>query len=137
MAVSTFKPKLLYIWSLFINSTFQPQQKGKQGTKGAKQIVEENATTLSFYRNMAVLSNAISLLILVFYNSTISIVNNPHSYVSRSTYLCFFQILYLFSCAVYIGAYQFMVFMSKPKYSETQQLIDPGVDLNMEGGIAE
>lgn len=30
-----------------------------------------------------------------------------------------------------------MVFMSKPKYSETQQLIDPGVDLNMEGGIAE
>lgn len=30
-----------------------------------------------------------------------------------------------------------MVFMSRPKYTETQQLIDPGVDLNMEGGIAE
>lgn len=30
-----------------------------------------------------------------------------------------------------------MVFMSKPKYSETQQLLDAGVDLNMEGGIAE
>lgn len=47
------------------------------------------------------------------------------------------QVLYLFACAVYIAAYQFMAFMSKPKYSETNQLIDPGVDLNMEGGIAE
>lgn len=86
---------------------------------------------------MAVLSNAISLLILVFYNSTVSIVNNPHRFVFLFINLWVFQILYLFSCAVYIGAYQFMVFMSKPKYSETQQLIDPGVDLNMEGGIAE
>jgi len=30
----------------------QAPQKGKQATKGAKQIVEENAATLSFYRNM-------------------------------------------------------------------------------------
>jgi len=96
-----------------------PPPKGKQGTKGAKQIVEENVATLSFYRNMAVISNALSLVILVFYNSTISIL------------------LYLFSCAIYIGAYQFMAYMSNPKYTETGQLIDSGVDLNMEGGIAE
>ncbi|XP_044272361.1 transmembrane protein 208 [Tribolium madens] len=96
-----------------------PPQKGKQGTKGAKQIVEENVSTLNFYRNMAIVSNALSLIILVFYNSTISIV------------------LYLFSCAVYIGAYQFMVYMAKPKHTETGQLLDSGVDLNMEGGIAE
>ncbi|KAJ3662568.1 hypothetical protein Zmor_006910 [Zophobas morio] len=96
-----------------------PPQKGKQGTKGAKQIVEENVSTLNFYRNMAIISNALSLIILVFYNSTISIV------------------LYLFSCLVYIGSYQFMVYMAKPKYSESGQLLDSGVDLNMEGGIAE
>lgn len=30
-----------------------------------------------------------------------------------------------------------MAYMAKSKYSETGQLLDPGVDLNMEGGIAE
>lgn len=30
-----------------------------------------------------------------------------------------------------------MVFMARPKYTETGQIIDSGVDLNMEGGIAE
>ncbi|KAB0792303.1 hypothetical protein PPYR_14262 [Photinus pyralis] len=96
-----------------------PQQKGKQATKGAKQIVEENVSTLNFYRNMAIASNATSLIILVFYNSPISIF------------------LYLFSCFVYIASYQFMVYMAKTKHSETGQLVDSGVDLNMEGGIAE
>ncbi|KAK5640623.1 hypothetical protein RI129_011434 [Pyrocoelia pectoralis] len=97
-----------------------PQQKSaKQATKGAKQIVEENVSTLNFYRNMAIGSNAASLIILVFYNSPISIF------------------LYLFSCCIYIGSYQFMVYMAKTKYGETGQLIDSGVDLNMEGGIAE
>ncbi|KAK4873496.1 hypothetical protein RN001_015525 [Aquatica leii] len=96
-----------------------PQQKGKQGTKGAKQIVEENASTLKFYRNMAIGANATSLIILVFYNSPISIF------------------LYLFSCAVYISTYQFMAYMAKAKVTENGQIIDSGVDLNMEGGIAE
>ncbi|KAG5887426.1 hypothetical protein JTB14_024625 [Gonioctena quinquepunctata] len=96
-----------------------PQQKGKQGTKGAKQIVEENVATLNFYRNMAIGANALSLMILVFYFNAISIL------------------LYVFSSAIYIGSYQFMAYMAKAKYSETGQLIDSGVDLNMEGGIAE
>jgi hypothetical protein len=30
-----------------------------------------------------------------------------------------------------------MVYMAKPKYNESGQLLDSGVDLNMEGGIAE
>ncbi|CAH1979952.1 unnamed protein product [Acanthoscelides obtectus] len=96
-----------------------PPQKGKQKTKGANQIVEDNIATLSFYRNMAIGANALSLIILVFYQSTISII------------------LYLFSCLVYIGSYQFMAYMAKAKYFETGKLIDSGVDLNMEGGIAE
>ncbi|KAF2901219.1 hypothetical protein ILUMI_04963 [Ignelater luminosus] len=96
-----------------------PPQKGKQGTKGAKQIVEENVSTLNYYRNMAIGANALSLIILVFYNSYISIF------------------LYLFSCVIYIGAYQFMTYMAKAKYSDSGQLLDSGVDLNMQGGIGE
>ena len=30
-----------------------------------------------------------------------------------------------------------MAYMAKAKYSESGQLIDSGIDLNMEGGIAE
>jgi hypothetical protein len=30
-----------------------------------------------------------------------------------------------------------MVYMARPKYSETGQLLDGGVDLNMESGVAE
>ncbi|XP_066249988.1 transmembrane protein 208 isoform X1 [Euwallacea similis] len=96
-----------------------PPQKGKQATKGAKTIVEENQATLSFYRNMAMISNALSLAILVFYSSTINIL------------------LYIFSTAVYIAAHQFMAYMAQAKYSENGQLLDSGNDLNMEGGIAE
>lgn len=40
----------------------QPQ-KGKQGTKGAKQIVEENAATLKFYQYMAAGSTTIFFII--------------------------------------------------------------------------
>lgn len=99
--------------------------------------MEENVQTLNFYRNMAIVSNAVSLIILVFYNSTISIVSITVIRFLLGSNIYFLQLLYLFSCAVYIGAYQFMVFMSKPKHTETGQLIDTGVDLNMEGGIAE
>ncbi|XP_028142810.1 transmembrane protein 208 [Diabrotica virgifera virgifera] len=96
-----------------------PPQKGKQGTKGAKQIVEENVATLKFYKYMAIISNAVSLIVLYLLDSGISIL------------------LYMFACAIFIGCYQFMAYMAKAKYSETGQLLDSGVDLNMEGGIAE
>lgn len=45
--------------------------------------------------------------------------------------------LYFFSCLIYLGSYQFMAYMAKTKYTEMGQLLDSGVDLNMEGGIAE
>lgn len=41
------------------------------------------------------------------------------------------------SVAIMLGSYQFMVFMSKAKYSDSGVLLDSGNDLNMEGGIAE
>lgn len=51
--------------SKFLNeneSIFQPPQKGKQATKGAKQIVEENVATLKFYRNMSLGSSVLFLV---------------------------------------------------------------------------
>lgn len=41
------------------------------------------------------------------------------------------------SCIVQFGAYKFMAYMSKATFSESGQLLDSGVDLNMSGGIAE
>ena len=43
----------------------------------------------------------------------------------------------MFCGIAYASAYQFMCYMAKAKYTESGQIIDSGVDLNMEGGIAE
>lgn len=43
----------------------------------------------------------------------------------------------MFAGLIHTAAFQFMAYMAKVKHSETGQLLDPGVDLNMEGGIAE
>jgi len=48
-----------------------------------------------------------------------------------------FQTLFLLSAAVHIASIQFMTYMAKPKITDTNQILDSGVDLNMEGGIAE
>ncbi|OAD58416.1 hypothetical protein WN48_10915 [Eufriesea mexicana] len=45
--------------------------------------------------------------------------------------------LTIFSGIVYIGTYQFMKYIARVTYSESGQLLDSGIDLNMEGGIAE
>ncbi|XP_036331713.1 transmembrane protein 208 [Rhagoletis pomonella] len=98
-----------------------PSQKGKQGTKGAKQIVEENKATLKFYRNMAIGCSAGTVLInLIFFGiSTVTVIMGIIAVLSLT------------------AAVQFMVFMSRPKYSESGTILDSGNDLNMEGGIAE
>lgn len=43
----------------------------------------------------------------------------------------------IIALAAHIGAYQFMAMMSKANLSETGAILDPGTDLNLEGGIAE
>jgi len=46
----------------------QPQ-KGKQGTKGQKQIFEENTATLNFYRNIALgASGGVALVTAIFFD---------------------------------------------------------------------
>lgn len=47
------------------------------------------------------------------------------------------QFMNIICIVAYIGGYQFMVFMARTQYTETGVLIDSGLDLNLEGGIAE
>lgn len=98
-------------------------QKGKQGTKGKKQILEENKSTLKFYAIVAVAATALHLFgNYLFFWDEISM---------------FYWTLIIFAVLVLIGCHQFMTYMARPAYSETGQLMDGGVDLNMESGIAE
>ncbi|MBN3293259.1 CNGB1 protein, partial [Polypterus senegalus] len=89
----TDSPKLLQI----------AEPKGKVGTKGKKQIFEENADTLKFYMRIILGANSWLLLAL----------------------------------AVYVGSYRSMSAMAKPVFSEDGSLLDGGIDLNMEQGLAE
>lgn len=47
------------------------------------------------------------------------------------------QLLTTFTGLVLAACYQFMCYMARVKYTESGQLLDSGVDLNMVGGIAE
>lgn len=121
-------------------------KKGKTLTKGAKQIKEENVSTLNFYIYMALVVMgiyfAVTMILFEFTTLTIvSLVSNglercSHNFLTMCIALLL-QSLTVFSTIVYIGSYQFMSYMARATYSESGQLLDPGVDLNMEGGIAE
>ncbi|XP_026317252.1 transmembrane protein 208 [Hyposmocoma kahamanoa] len=100
-----------------------PPQKGKAPTKGAKQILVENAATVNFYRNMAL--GAAS-----FY----AVLTAALYYDSLTTGIIFLNVLIL---SINIGCYQMMRYISRPIYSDNTQLVDPGLDLNMEGGMGE
>ncbi|KAJ0183913.1 hypothetical protein K1T71_000336 [Dendrolimus kikuchii] len=100
-----------------------PAQKGKAPTKGAKQILVENTATVNFYRNMALGSS-------VFYG-----INTSIFYYEHLTFWIIF--LNMFVMAIYIGCYQVMKYISKPRFGDNNQLLDPGLDLNMEGGMGE
>ncbi|KAE8609315.1 hypothetical protein XENTR_v10011773 [Xenopus tropicalis] len=97
--------------------------KGKVGTKGKKQIYEENKETLSFYLRIilgaTVLCGAINLGI--FYSSS--------NFWTWATLV--------FSGIVYAGAYRSMRSMAQASFSEDGSLLDGGIDLNMEQGMAE
>lgn len=97
--------------------------KGKVATKGKKQIYEENKETLSFYLRIilgaTVLYGAITLVI--FYHSS--------TFWSWATLI--------FSCVIYAVAYRSMRGMAQATFSEDGSLVDGGIDLNMEQGMAE
>ncbi|XP_008482423.1 transmembrane protein 208 [Diaphorina citri] len=98
-------------------------QKGKLATKGQKQIVEDNAATLSFYRNMVYGANGVYLVVMTILGASWTLGTG---------------FLLLLALCSYVGSYQFMKYMSTPKYGPDEKtLLDSGSDLNMEGGLGE
>nr|CAG4641343.1 EOG090X0IGL [Eulimnadia texana] len=105
-----------------LNTEQETTKSGKQATKGQKQIVEENAATLKFYSTMFLGTSAAYMLSMIFFWGTTTMTD---------------IVLFTLAVIVEFGAYSFMAYMAKAKYSETGQLLDGGIDLNMEAGIAE
>ncbi|XP_028170838.1 transmembrane protein 208 [Ostrinia nubilalis] len=100
-----------------------PPPKGKAPTKGAKQILMENSATVSFYRNMAVGAGVFHVLLLIcVYADSVTPFN-----------IC----MNVLVISLNATCYHLMRSMSQPKYTDNNQLIDPGLDLNMEGGMGE
>ncbi|KAG0711107.1 Transmembrane protein 208 [Chionoecetes opilio] len=97
-------------------------QKGKQGTKGSKQIMQENTDTLVFYRNMILGTAAI-------YFAT--------GFMFFTAFPAMDLTLMVVAGLVLAGCYHFMSSMATPKRNPDGSLIDEGCDLNIEGGIAE
>ncbi|XP_055600011.1 transmembrane protein 208 [Uranotaenia lowii] len=96
--------------------------KGKQATKGNKQIIEENVATLKFYRNMSLGSSVFFLLVTCIFFEPFAALQ------MTMTVLTF---------AIHGASFYFMTMMSRPQYTDSGSIIDSGSDLNIEGGIAE
>ncbi|XP_013189169.1 transmembrane protein 208 [Amyelois transitella] len=97
----------------------QTGKPGKAPTKGAKQILVENEATISFYRNMGLAAVGLHALIVLLIGESFAWFMN-------------FIII-----SLQVGSYQLMKYVSRPRYTDSNQLIDPGIDLNMEGGMGE
>uniref|UniRef100_A0A8D0H607 Transmembrane protein 208 n=1 Tax=Sphenodon punctatus TaxID=8508 RepID=A0A8D0H607_SPHPU len=97
--------------------------KGKVGTKGKKQIFEENKETLKFY-----------LRIILGANAIYGVVNLVIFYLSSSLWA---WVAVAFCLVVYGASYRSMSSMAKPSFADDGSLADGGIDLNMEQGMAE
>ncbi|XP_062869299.1 transmembrane protein 208 isoform X2 [Trichomycterus rosablanca] len=95
--------------------------KGKVGTKGKKQIHEENKSTLKFYTRVILGASTLYTAANLLFSDT-------------SFWTWFFL---LFALVVYVGSYRSMSAMAKPAFADDGTLLDSGIDLNMEQGMAE
>ena len=97
--------------------------KGKQGTRGEKQILEENQQTIKFYYNVYAGSNLIYLgLIYLFFWQSFTIK---------------FMILYSLTAGVSGAAYYFISRVGRPLVDESGKVVGAGSDLNMQGHVSE
>ncbi|XP_037734082.1 transmembrane protein 208 isoform X1 [Chelonia mydas] len=97
--------------------------KGKVGTKGKKQIFEENKETLKFY-----------LRIILGANAIYAVVNLVIFYTTASFWT---WVAFVFSMVIYSASYRSMSSMAKASFTDDGNLADGGIDLNMEQGMAE
>jgi len=97
--------------------------KGKQGTRGQKQILEENKETLKFYLYLTVGSAVLNAVVNMF--------------VFANSFTTLYVILLLASTLTCFSGHQFMTFMAKAQFDPDGKLTDAGADLNVESGLAE
>ena len=99
------------------------QAKGKQGTRGEKQILIENESTIKFYFNVYAGANFGYLLLryLFFWQS----------------FTTKFIVLYALTLTLSSVAYYFITYMGRPIRDETGNIVGAGSDLNMSGHISE
>ncbi|RNA10890.1 transmembrane protein -like [Brachionus plicatilis] len=97
--------------------------KGKQGTRGTKQIIEENRQTVDFYFNVFTISNVAYLIIryLLFWD----------------TFSAKFILLYTLTAFTSLVAYYFISYVGKPILDEKGIAVDYSSDLNMSGHVSE
>ncbi|CAB4055590.1 unnamed protein product [Lepeophtheirus salmonis] len=98
------------------------KKKGKEGTRGAKQIVKENAETIQFYRNIILGSNGIYFLAM-------TLLGASYGYTEILMFLC--------SAILYSVGYQFFSYFGFPSYDDSGVLLDTGLDLNITSGVSE
>ena len=98
------------------------RKKGKEGTRGSNLIAKENTETLIFYRNMIFGANGVYFALMTLLG---------RNYFSLEI------TMFVLTSLVYICSFQFMRSMGSPKVGSSGELLDPGVDLNMVGGLAE
>ncbi|CAN8186932.1 unnamed protein product [Coccothraustes coccothraustes] len=110
-----------YCLNFIAPTRYEP--KGKAGTKGKKQIFEENRETLRFYLRIILGASAVYAVVnlVIFYSAA-----------SAWTWVAF-----IFSLVVYGTSYRSMNSMAKPSFTDDGSLADGGIDLNMEQGMAE
>jgi len=95
----------------------------KEKTRGQKQILEENKSTINFYLLMSTISMALYLLLMMFvFNESFTLLN---------------QILSCLSGLVFGSCLATMKFMARPVFSSSGSLLDGGLDLNMKDGFSE
>lgn len=93
--------------------------KGKQATRGEKQILEENKATVNYYFYVFAISNGgyLALRYLLFWES----------------FAAKFLVFYLLTAFVSSLAYYFISYVGRPMRDETGAIIGAGSDLNMQG----
>lgn len=98
---------------------FAPK-KGKQATKGQKQIYQDNKETIKFYSIMA----AATLLLKLVFSSLLSTTTN--------------LLLTIWALLVQAVAISLMHYMARPVLSgPSQNVVDGGIDLNLKSGFAD
>lgn len=95
----------------------------KENTRGQKQILDENKSTISLYLKMSFGTMVIYLIVM--------------SFLFSDSFTLIYIFLSTFCCVVYGSCVATMKYMARPTFSDSGTLLDGGLDLNMKDGFSE